>query len=99
MREGPRSSRAGETPAVKVRVSFGSRALVGANDGLDPSACAARYAEALSAALSREWPGADIEVAFTDDRAATRAEAGDPAVERTALDLAWVIKGCSDWSR
>lgn len=89
---------------MKLRVTFGARALVGANDGLDPVACAERYVEALRAALAREWPDATLEIAFTVDRASTRAEAADCAdaeargIERTALDLAWAVKGMAPWS-
>lgn len=90
---------------MRLRVTFGARALTGANDGLDPIACAKRYADALRDALAREWPDAAIEVVSTDDRASTRAEASEcatdteaRATERTALDLAWVIKGTAPWA-
>jgi hypothetical protein len=89
---------------VRLRVTFGARALVGANDGLDPETCAARHAEALAAALAREWPAAEIDVRWTDDRASTRAEASGCATdteargaERLALDLAWVVRQMNPW--
>ncbi|MDQ3033683.1 MAG: hypothetical protein M3Y87_14795, partial [Myxococcota bacterium] len=63
------------------------------------------YAAALRDALGREWPDATIEIAFTPDRASTRAEASEcdgdlaaRAMERTALDLAWVVKGTAPWA-
>lgn len=81
-----------------VELTFGARALVASNDGLDPIACAERYAAAVRDALRREWPDATITVSFTDDRAATHVTAPDPATERTALDLAWVIRQTHPWA-
>lgn len=88
---------------MKLRVTFGARALVGANDGLDTGVCAARYAELLHEALRRDLPEAEVDVAWSDDRAATRAEVqGAPdararEIERSALDLAWVVKQTQPW--
>lgn len=89
---------------MKLHVSFGVNALMGAHDGLDPARCAELYREALHAMLEAEWPGAQIIVESRDDRGGTRAtvtecedEARSRSVERFALDLAWVAKGCVDW--
>jgi hypothetical protein len=90
---------------MKLRVTFGARALVGANDGLDRAESASRYARALEEVLRREWPSAEIEVTWTDDVSPTRAQAEATtdtearSIERSALDLAWVVKGTSDWAR
>lgn len=83
---------------MTLEVSFGARALVGANDGLDPIACAERYAAALRESLEREWPTAAISITFTDDRAPTRVRADDDATERVALDLAWVVRQMGAWA-
>ena len=83
---------------MKLELSFGADALVAANDGLDPVACAERYATALREALAREWPDATITVTFTPDRAPTHVAAPDPAIERTALDLAWVVRQMHPWA-
>lgn len=90
---------------MRVRVTFGALALVGANDGLDPEVCAERYAEALRGALAREWPEAEVAVEWSYDRAATIAEvsgiddeSAEHAHARIALDLAWAIKGTADWA-
>ena len=83
---------------VHVRVTFGARALVAANDGLDRAASAREYARLLAAALAAEWPGATIEVEPTDDAAPTRAAAPSPAMERMALDLAWTVRQCAPWA-
>lgn len=83
---------------MTLEVSFGARALVGANDGLDAVACAERYAAALRETLEREWPAATITITFSDDRAPTRVRAEDGATERTALDLAWVVRQMGAWA-
>ena len=90
---------------TRVQLTFGARALVGANDGLDAGACAARYAELVCEALCREWPDAEIDVAWSDDRAATRVAvhaAGSleraRGIERAALDLAWVVRQMGAWA-
>ena len=84
---------------MKLEVRFGARALIGANDGLDPRSCAERYAAALEEAISRAYPDAEIAIAHTDDRAPTVAIAPEPSIERELLDLAWVIKQTHAWSR
>lgn len=91
---------------MKIRVAFGARALVGAHDGIDRVASSTRYAELLREALEREWPEARVEVTWRDERGSTRAiveGAASPeharAVERTALDLAWVVRQVAPWSR
>ncbi len=90
---------------MKLQIQFGARALVGANDGLVIEESAKRYADALREALLREWPDVEISIDAKDDRTpvevavsecADRAEAR--AVERTALDLAWVVRQCADWA-
>lgn len=90
---------------MKLQIRFGMRSLLGANDGLAIDESAKRYIDALRAALEREWPGAEITVDASDDRAPTMAIASDCAsdaearsIERTALDLAWVVKQCAHWS-
>ncbi len=89
---------------MKVRVVFGARSLVGANDGLDRHACATRYAELLTEALRREWPDDEVVVTWLDERTTTRAmiegaPSADDArgIERTALDLAWVVRQTGAW--
>lgn len=90
---------------MKIRVAFGARSLVGANDGVDREACAARYAGLVTDALRREWPDAEVEVTWTDERKSTRATVEGAAsidaardVERTALDLAGIVREVADWS-
>ena len=84
---------------MNLSVTFGARALVGANDGLDARACAERYAIALRDAIATKYPEHGVEVTFTDDRAPTTAAAPDPAIERDLLDLAWVIKQMHPWAQ
>ncbi|AKF10216.1 hypothetical protein [Sandaracinus amylolyticus] len=89
---------------MRLNVTFGARALVGANDGLDAQACAARYAGLLRDALRRDHPDASIEVTWSDDRAPTHVdvqgvdeERRARAIERDALDVAWVVKQMEPW--
>ncbi|WP_236518913.1 hypothetical protein [Sandaracinus amylolyticus] len=89
---------------MRLHVTFGARALVGANDGLDAPACAARYAELLGEALRRDHPAASIEVTWSDDRAGTHVvvegvpdERRARALERDVLDVAWVVKQMQPW--
>jgi hypothetical protein len=90
---------------MKLQIRFGIRALVGANDGLAIEESAKRYADALRDALLREWPDVEISIDAKDDRAPVEvtatgcaSEVEARAVERTALDLAWVVKHCADWA-
>lgn len=90
---------------TRVRLTFGARSLLGANDGLDAGACASRYAELVRDALCREHPEAQVDVAWSDDRAPTRVEvrdAGTPEraqeIERVSLDLAWVVRQMGAWA-
>lgn len=89
---------------MKLRVVFGARSLVGANDGLDRHGCATRYAELLTEALRREWPDADVQVTWVDERRSTRATVEGAAsldeargAERAALDLAWAVRQTGPW--
>lgn len=84
---------------MRLELTFGARALIGANDGLDARACAERYAGALRDAIAARYPGHDVAITFTDDRAPTLATAPDPAIERELLDLAWVVKQMHPWAQ
>jgi hypothetical protein len=83
---------------LRVEVRFEPRSLVRANDGLDLGPIGARYAEAVRAAITRDFPAAEVEVrADAGVRGVSAAASGvgdDEArrVERTALDLAWVVR-------
>lgn len=82
---------------MRLEIRFGARALIGANDGLEPAICAERYAAALREAIARAHPSAEIVITYTDDRAPTIAKAQSRELERELLDLAWVIRQMHPW--
>ena len=83
---------------LRVEVRFEPRSLVRANDGLDLDACSARYAAAVKAALEVELgPAIVVVVADPAERgvrvlATGATETDNWAAERTALDVAWVVR-------
>ena len=85
-----------------VRVTFDPARLAPTNAALDVRASGARYAELLREALERELAGARIEV--IERAGATEASASDAdevaarTAERTALDLAWVVRQMGAWA-
>lgn len=82
---------------LRVEVRFEPAALVRANDGLDLALVGQRYSEALHAALEIELPSAEI-VVIADGGPGVRAlaaggsEEENRTVERTARDIAWVVR-------
>lgn len=83
---------------LRVEVRFEPRSLVRANDGLDLGPIGARYTEAVRAAITRDFPAAEVDVrpdpAVRGVSARASGVEGDEArrVERTALDLAWAVR-------
>ena len=88
---------------MRIVIRFSPSGLVGGNHGIDVGRSSARYASLLREATRREFDAAEIdivpeegpsvrvEVTGSTDEAAQR-------VERSVLDLAWVVKQCAPWS-